>query len=86
LWKAFRTEQHDHKQEKHHDRAGIHSDLRHGDEGRTKQQVKHRHRDKVQHQEQCRIHRIPAEQHAQGGTDRDQGKDEEEDKVKVHSG
>jgi hypothetical protein len=48
--------------------------------GAPSSKIEHRHRHEVQHQEQRRIHRIAAEQHAQGGATAITGEDQEEER------
>ena len=80
----LRAQQHDDEQEQHHDRAGIDRDLRHGNERRAQQQVEDRHRGEVDHQEQGRIDRVPAEQHPDRCRNSNQGRTKKEDQINSH--
>jgi len=76
--KLLRAQQHDDEQEQHHDGARIHRDLRHGNERRAEQDVEDRHRGKVQHEEQRRVDRVAAQQHAERARNGNEGKNEED--------
>ena len=54
------------------------------DERGAQNQVKQRHSQKIQHQEEGRVNRVAAEQHAQGGSDGYQGQDEEQNELNGH--
>jgi hypothetical protein len=76
---VFEIEIHDHEQEQHHDRAGVHDHLHHGEELGLKQQIEPGERAEPEHQPQCAGHRIALEHHHQAaaGQQRREGEEQE---------
>src|ERR1041384_2830413 len=76
--RATQVEQHDHEQEQHHDRAGVHQDLEHGDELRVEQYEEGGQREQRDDEPERAGDGVPARDAEQRARDRDAAKDPEE--------
>ena len=72
------ADQHDHEQEQHDDRAGVHDDLHHGHKLRVQHDEHHRQYGEVQEQRQGAIDRVLAQNNSESAGNRQDGQGEEE--------
>jgi hypothetical protein len=78
------AEQHDHEQEQHHDRAGVHDDLHREQERGVEHQVHHRDAPEVHDEEQRGVDDAPGDEHPDRRGDGDRREHPEDDVVERH--